>query len=112
MADEYLDKNGVQYLWNKIKEYINDHSGSSSLIVKTKTVTGTTNAGGNINTGLDSTKTLILGVDCGLKQWNTLIQNNIYFLNISEFKHIGNNLYAISSDVNTSITLTIYYIEI
>lgn len=27
MADKYLDKNGVQYLWNKIKNYIASHSG-------------------------------------------------------------------------------------
>lgn len=41
---KYLDKNAVQYLWNKMKDYVASHSGGSLSIIDSLTSTSKTSA--------------------------------------------------------------------
>lgn len=84
---------------------------SSDVELKTVSVSGNTGSGASISTGLDSSKTKVIGVDCTYPcvPW---IYNGKYYIAVQQYMHIGSNLYAFAGVVNTNVSATVYYVEV
>lgn len=91
-------------------KFINKNS-ETLLEIKTVRILGSTGSGSTIETNLSSNNIIILNCECDGYIATPYVINNKYYVAISKYMNIGNDLYAFGG-VDKAVTVLIKYMLI
>ena len=99
-------------LWgNKIRAKDVVNANGKSIELKSIQISGNSGSGATLKTGLKSTSSKIISIDCSYPTIPWIIDSE-YYVVFLQYMHLGSNIYGFGGINNASVSATVYYVDV
>ncbi len=103
--------NYVELWGNKIRAKDVVNANGKSIELKSIQISGNSGSGATLKTGLKSTSSKIISIDCSYPTIPWIIDGE-YYVVFLQYMHLGSNIYGFGGINNASVSATVYYVDV